>query len=154
MSKRHKKKIHNNRVSYSFDTEKVLQALEASNEKIINEIKKNEIDFQEEPEKKVIEYAKKINLAINNGERYKPILKIIHVFAFAIMILLMIAIVVCAIDERNLSVLLVELPVLCFAAAEGVAIFSVKDKTDQEAYNSIMALIAVVSLLISLFSLL
>ena len=62
--------------------------------------------------------------------------------------------VVCSMKEKNYENLVVIIPFLLFIVAEILLIIDARKKDEQQAYNSIMAIVAVISLILAVIGLL
>lgn len=129
--------------------------IEKSKDEILKELQKNKIDYSQKPSEDVIRYCKEVKKGLETqNSSYRKLLYIIHGIFLVICIAICIFTVVCSMKEKNYENLVVIIPFLLFIVAEILLIIDARKKDEQQAYNSIMAIVAVISLILAVIGLL
>ncbi len=134
--------------------EKDLQKkIEETQIEILDEVKKSKTDYSQKPTDAEIAYWRKIQKELETkNDTYRILLKTIHIIVCLFCIIMIVASMVYAISLKEYNMLVVALPFLLFLLAAFISIYKVKEKTEQDAYNSIMALISLTSLVLAILS--
>lgn len=120
---------------------------------ILNEIKKNKIDYSDEPSEDMVKYCKSVKQKIENTDNtYRKILKFIYGIVLVGCIFMIITPIYFAIKDKQWNFLVVPIPFSIFLVAFFILRCEVKEKTDQDAFNSLMALISLTSLVLAILS--
>lgn len=120
---------------------------------ILNEIKKNKIDYSNEPSEDMVKYCKSVKQKIENTDNtYRKILKFIYSIVLILCLFMIIVPIFFAIKDKQWSFLVVPIPFSIFSGSFLYFRYKVKEKTDQDAFNSLMGLISFTSLVLAIFS--
>lgn len=129
--------------------------IEKSKDEILKELQKNKIDYSQKPSEDVIRYCKEIKKGLEaQNSSYRKLLYIIHGIFLVVCMAICIFTVVFSMKKNNYENLVVIMPFLLFIVAEIMLIIDARKKDEQQAYNSIMAIVAVISLILAVIGLL
>lgn len=135
------------------NNQKLAEQIEKDKIEIIKEVDNCKKKYSKEISEEEIEYWKELKKQIEpQNNTYRKLSEIIHVIICIFSSIIIISAFIYAFANKEPSTLVVTIPFALFIWAMILAIREMKHRTEQDAYNWIMALVAFASLFFAIYS--